>query len=83
MKNKLDDLKIEELHSLYSIVNELCSDFAKMTDNYGLATGNYDVENMPEDMANLISQRQKFMSYKLKLKDELIQKISKEIEKYE
>ena len=38
-KKKIDDLSLEELHNLYSVVNEICGEFSRMTDNYSLTTG--------------------------------------------
>lgn len=83
MKKKLEDLSIEELHSLYTIVGELCADFSKMTDNYSLTTGDNLFENLPNEVKTMINTRQLFVSYRLKLKDVLIKKITLEMEKYE
>ena len=83
MKDKLTKLSLEELHNLYGIVNEICGEFTRMTDNYSLATGDNKFENLPEDVKNMVNDRQRFVSYKLKLKDALVVKIKEEMEKYE
>lgn len=83
MENKLTKLSLEELHNLYGIVNEICGEFARMTDNYSLATGDNKFENLPEEVKSMINDRQRFVSYKLKLKDALILKVKEEMEKYE
>lgn len=46
MKKKLENLSLEELHTLYAIVGELCADYSKMTDNYSLTTGDNMFENL-------------------------------------
>lgn len=83
MKDKLTKLSLEELHNLYGIVNEICGEFTRMTDNYSLTTGDNKFENLPEDVKNMVNDRQRFVSYKLKLKDALVVKIKEEMEKYE
>jgi hypothetical protein len=83
MKKKLVNLTLEELHSLYSIVGEICADYSKMTDNYSLTTGDNKFENIPDEVKGMIKDRQRFVSYRLKLKDALIKKIIKEMENYE
>lgn len=83
MKKKLENLSLEELHTLYSIVNELCGEFSKMTDNYSLVTGDNKFENIPDEFKGMINERQKFVSYKLKLKDALVNKMINEMEQYE
>ena len=83
MKKKLEDLGLDELHSLYSVVNEICSEYSRMTDGYSLATGDNKFENIPEEVRGMIKDRQRFVSYKLRLKNALINKINDEMEKYE
>ena len=82
-KKKLSELKLEKLYMLYGIVNELGSEFSKMTDNYSLVTGDNKFENIPEEVRWMIGDRQKFVSYKLKLKKALIDALTKEMDKYE
>ncbi len=83
MENKLENLSLEELNSLYTIVNEVCSELSKMTDNYSLTTGDNKFEHIPLEFRKMIETRQKFISYKLRLKDMLISKVSDIMEKYE
>ena len=83
MKKKLNELKIEELHTLYSIISELCNDFSKMTDNYSLTTGDNSFEHIPEEFREMVKDRQKFISYKLKLKNALVDNVKNEMENYE
>lgn len=82
-KKKLSELKLDKLYMLYGIVNELGSEFSKMTDNYSLVTGDNKFENIPEEVRGMIGDRQKFVSYKLKLKKALIDALTKEMDKYE
>ena len=83
MKKKLEHLSLEELHTLYAIVGELCGDYSKMTDNYSLTTGDNMFENLPDEVREMINDRQLFISYRLKLKESLINKIKIEMENYE
>ena len=83
MKKILEDLELNDLHSLYSVVNEICGEYSRMTDGYSLATGDNKFESIPEEVRSMIEDRQRFVSYKLKLKNALINKINIEMEKYE
>ena len=80
---KLSEIKLEDLHVLYSIVSELCNDYSKMTDNYSLTTGDNTFEHIPEEFREMVKDRQKFISYKLKLKDALVNSVIKKMENYE
>ena len=83
MKKKLENLSLEELHTLYTIVGELCADYSKMTDNYSLTTGDNMFENLPDEVRGMINDRQLFISYRLKIKEALINKVKAEMENYE
>lgn len=83
MKKKLENLSLEELHTLYVIVGELCADYSKMTDNYSLTTGDNMFENLPAEVSGMINDRQLFISYRLKIKEALINKVKAEMENYE
>ena len=83
MKKKLENLSLEELHTLYTIVEELCADYSKMTDNYSLTTGDNMFENLPDEVRGMINDRQLFISYRLKIKEALINKVKAEMENYE
>ena len=79
MKKKLENLSLEELHTLYVIVGELCADYSKMTDNYSLTTGDNMFENLPDEVREMINDRQLFISYRLKIKEALINKVKTEM----
>lgn len=79
-KNKINEMSFEKLSSIYSVVNELCSDFSRLTDGYSLATGDKMFEAIPEDIKNMINERQKFFSYRNIIKDALKNKIIKILE---
>lgn len=83
MKKKLENLSLEELHTLYTIVGELCADYSKMTDNYSLTTGDNMFENLPDEVKGMINDRQLFISYRLKVKEALINRVKAEMENYE
>ena len=72
---EIDKLKFEELISLYTIVNEICSDYARMTDMYSLASGDNLFENTPKDIKTMIVERQKFFNIRNKIKNELKKRI--------
>ena len=83
MKKKLENLSLEELHTLYTVVGVLCADYSKMTDNYSLTTGDNMFENLPDEVKGMINDRQLFVSYRLKLKEALINRVKAEMENYE
>ena len=70
-------MSFDKLAGLYSVINEICSDYARMTDGYSLATGDNMFETMPEDIRGMIDERQKFFSYSNVVKDILKDKIIK------
>ena len=72
---EIDKLKFEELISLYTIVNEICSDYARMTDMYSLASGDNLFENTPKDIKTMIVERQKFFNIRNKIKNKLKKRI--------
>lgn len=80
MKKKLKNLSIEELHTLYAVVGELCADYSKMTDNYSLTTGDNMFKNLPDEVKEMINDRQLFVSYRLKVKEALINRVKAEME---
>lgn len=82
-KNSLKRMGIDKLASLYSIINEICADYSRMTDGYSLATGDKMFETMPEDIRNMIDDRQKFFSYRNTIKEIIKDKIVKIIENEE
>ena len=80
---KLSEMKLDKLYTLYTIVSELCNDYSKMTDNYSLTTGDNTFEHIPEEFREMVKNRQRFISYKLKLKNALVNSVIKEMGNYE
>ena len=72
--------KLDNLTNLYSIISEICSDYSRMTDGYSLATGDRMFENMPKDIRDMISDRQKFFSYRNIVKDAIKIKLTEIME---
>ena len=72
--------KLDNLTNLYSIISEICSDYSRMTDGYSLATGDRMFENMPKDIIDMISDRQKFFSYRNIVKDAIKIKLTEIME---
>ena len=70
----------EELVTLYSVLNDICSDYAKITDMYSLASGDKLFENVPQDMVQTIKERQKFFNIRNKIKEEIKNRIIKDYE---
>lgn len=64
----LSKKRFSELTSLYTLLNEICEDYSRMTDMYSLASGDRLFENVPEDM---IEERQKFFNIRNKIKEEI------------
>lgn len=79
-RSKLKTMGIDKLASLYGIINELCADYSRMTDGYSLATGDKMFETMPDDIKNMISERQKFFSYRNIVKEIIKDKVIKIME---
>ena len=71
----LNDLSLEKIVTLYGAVSEICQDYSRMTDGYSLATGDDKFESMPEEIRNMISERQLFFSYRNKVKSVMKDKI--------
>lgn len=79
-RSKLKTMSIDKLGSLYGVINELCADYSRMTDGYSLATGDKMFETMPDDIKNMISERQKFFSYRNIVKEIIKDKVIKIME---
>lgn len=77
---KIENLSLEKVYELYSIVKDLCGEYSRVTDNYSLTTGDKTFENIPEEFKSFIEIRQKLVGYKLKLNDLIINKIIKTME---
>ena len=76
-------MTFEKLITLYGIVSEICQDYARMTDGYSLATGDNKFESMPNEMREMIGERQQFFGYRNKIKELLKSKIVKIMENEE
>ena len=68
-------INFSDLTALYTILNDICADYARMTDNYSLATGNKLFEDVPQDIAKMIEERQKFFNIRNKIKEEIKNRI--------
>ena len=76
----INNLEINELYSYYTVVNDICNELSKMTDNYTLINGQQDLADTPQEFRDTIQERQRFVGYKLKLKNTLMDKVTKLME---
>ena len=74
-------MELDKLLTLYGAISNLCQDYSRMTDGYSLATGDKQFENIPEDIRNMIKERQEFFSYKDKIRNLLKSKVREEMRK--
>ena len=74
-----EDVGMDKLLTLYSAISNICQDFSRMTDGYSLATGDKRFERIPEDIRNMIKERQEFFSYKDRVRNIIKAKIRKEM----
>lgn len=72
-------IPFEKLATIYSLVSELCSEYAVMTDKYALASGDSLFKHTPNDISEMISERQEFFKYKGKLKEVIKERIRSEM----
>ena len=77
---KLEDLTLNTLISLYTIVSDMFGNYANFTDNYYLSTRDKLLENKHTDILKLTNTRQRFFGYKLKIMDVIKNKIDKSFE---
>lgn len=61
---KINEMTIEQLFTLYNILSEICKDYSRLTDGYSMITGDRSFEEMPENVEEMIRERQQFYSYK-------------------
>lgn len=73
---KIENESLEIIASVYSILNDICANYSRMTDGYSLATGDNKFENMPKEIVDMISDRQRFFTYREITKNALIKKIT-------
>ena len=74
-----EDIGLDKLLTLYGAISNICQDFSRMTDGYSLATGDKQFERIPEDIRNMIKERQEFFSYKDRVRNIIKTKIRKEM----
>ena len=77
------NVTLDKLLTLYTAITDICQDYSRMTDGYSLATGDIKFEEIPEDIRNMIKERQEFFSYRSKIKSLLREKILEEMKNYE
>ena len=80
---KIEELSLSTLTNLYTIVSEICQDYARLTDGYALSTGDNKFENMPQDMSAMTVDRNRFYGYKFIIKDLITKKIDESFKKNE
>lgn len=80
---KIEELSLSTLTNLYTIVSEICQDYARLTDGYALSTGDNKFENMPQDISAMTVDRNKFYGYKFIIKDLITKKIDESFKKNE
>ena len=77
---KIEELSLSTLTNLYTIVSEICQDYARLTDGYALSTGDNKFENMPQDISAMTVDRNRFYGYKFIIKDLITKKIDESFE---
>ena len=80
---KLSNMELDKLAALYSVANEICSEYSRMTDGYILATGDNVLDplnNIPTDIQNAINERQMYFSIRDRIANELKKRLLTEIE---
>ena len=80
---KIEELSLSTLTNLYTIVSEICQDYARLTDGYALSTGDNKFENMPQDISAMTVDRNRFYRYKFIIKDLITKKIDESFKKNE
>ena len=80
---KIEELALSTLTNLYTIVSEICQDYARLTDGYALSTGDNKFENMPQDISAMTVDRNRFYGYKFIIKDLITKKIDESFKKNE
>ena len=80
---KIEELSLSTLTNIYTIVSEICQDYARLTDGYALSTGDNKFENMPQDISAMTVDRNRFYGYKFIIKDLITKKIDESFKKNE
>ena len=76
-------MSIEQVFTVYNIACDICREYSKMTDGYVLATGDNVLDPMydaPNDIRNMIRERQEYFTVKDKLTNELKKRLLTEID---
>ena len=80
---KLSEMSIEQVFTVYNIACDICREYSKMTDGYVLATGDNVLDptyDTPNDIRNMIRERQEYFAVKDKLTNELKKRLLTEID---
>ena len=80
---KIEELSLSTLANLYTIVSEICQDYARLTDGYALSTSDNKFENVPQDISAMTVDRNRFYGYKFIIKDLITKKIDESFKKNE
>lgn len=76
-------MSIEQVFTAYNIACDICREYSKMTDGYVLATGDNVLDptyDTPNDIRNMIRERQEYFAIKDKLTNELKKRLLTEID---
>lgn len=76
-------MSIEQVFTVYNIACDICREYSKMTDGYVLATGDNVLDptyDTPNDIRNMIRERQEYFAVKDKLTNELKKRLLTEID---
>lgn len=76
-------MSIEQVFTAYNIACDICREYSKMTDGYVLATGDNVLDptyDTPNDIRNMIRERQEYFAVKDKLTNELKKRLLTEID---
>lgn len=76
-------MSIEQVFTAYNIACDICREYSKMTDGYILATGDNVLDpiyDTPNDIRNMIRERQEYFAVKDKLTNELKKRLLTEID---
>lgn len=76
-------MSIEQVFTVYNIACDICREYSKMTDGYILATGDNVLDpiyDTPNDIRNMIRERQEYFAVKDKLTNELKKRLLTEID---
>lgn len=75
--SRIGNSDIDKLSNIYVLLNDICSDYSRMTDGYSIATGDNKFENVPDDVGKMIEERQMFFNYRNNVKNIIKNEIRK------